>query len=292
MVYVKSGIKLFSLEANMGMRKVNRIYDPMPTSDGAGVRLLRSIASPELDYYDPFLLFDEFRSDKADDYIAGFPSHPHRGFETVTYMLAGIMHHKDNTGESGDLTPGAVQWMTAGRGVIHSEMPRQKDGLLWGFQLWVNLPAKDKMCEARYQNIPPENVPTIKKDDGVIVKVIAGEVDGVIGAVKGVVTDPIYIDVTLPADGSYGLPVSDDHNTFAYVLEGEVGFGDSIVTKSKLATFDTGDEVVAATGDKGGRFLLIAGKPLNESIARHGPFVMNTKKEIRQAIEDYQTEKF
>jgi hypothetical protein len=276
----------------MVIRKVNRIYEPMQTSDGAGVKLLRSIGSPEINQYDPFLLFDEFRSDNADDYIAGFPSHPHRGFETVTYMIAGIMHHEDNTGKSGDLTPGSVQWMTAGRGVIHSEMPRQKDGLIWGFQLWVNLPAKEKMCEPHYQNIPPENVPMVKRDDGVVVKVIAGEVDGVKGAVSGIVTDPLYIDVTLPADGSFTLPVASDHNTFAYVLEGEAVFGDSVVTKSKLATFDPGDKVAATTGDKGGRFLLIAGKPLNESLSRHGPFVMNTKEEIRQAIEDYRSGKF
>ena len=276
----------------MKTRTVKKIYEPMPTSDGAGVKLLRAIASPELNHFDPFLLLDEFRSDNAGDYIAGFPSHPHRGFETVTYMLAGVMHHKDNTGESGDLGPGAVQWMTAGRGVVHSEMPRQKDGLIWGFQLWVNLPAKDKMCEPRYQNIPPENVPTVKRDDGVSIKVIAGVVDGVKGAVIGIATDPLYIDVTLPANSSFALPVANDHNAFTYVLEGEAVFGDSVVTKSKLVIFDDGDEVVVSVGEKGARFLLVAGRPLNESIVRHGPFVMNTKEEISQAIADYQSGNF
>lgn len=276
----------------MEQRKVLKVYEPMKTSDGAGVNLLRSIGSPELSHYDPFLLLDEFKSDDASDYIAGFPMHPHRGFETVTYMLEGLMHHEDSTGESGDLTPGAVQWMTAGRGIVHSEMPTQKEGLIWGFQLWVNLPAKEKMREPRYQNIAPEAVPIIEREDGTVIKVIAGEVDGVTGAVNGIFTDPLYIDVKLPPNGKFKQSVAAGHNAFAYVLEGKVRFGEEEVVPSRLVTFGDGTVVEAETGESGGRFLLLAGKPLNEEIARHGPFVMNTRDEIKQAVSDYQSGKF
>lgn len=276
----------------MDTRKVLKVYVPMKASDGAGVNLLRSIGSPELSHYDPFLLLDEFKSDDANDYIAGFPMHPHRGFETVTYMLEGLMHHEDSTGESGDLTPGAVQWMTAGRGIVHSEMPTQKEGLIWGFQLWVNLPAKEKMREPRYQNIAPEAVPIVEREDGTVIKVIAGEVDGVAGAVNGIQTDPLYIDVKLPPNGQFRQPVAAGHNAFAYVLEGKVRFGGEEVVPSRLVTFGDGTVVEAETGGDGGRFLLLAGKPLNEEIARHGPFVMNTRDEIKQAVSDYQSGKF
>lgn len=276
----------------MEQRKVLKVYVPMKTSDGAGVNLLRSIGSPELSHYDPFLLLDEFKSDDANDYIAGFPMHPHRGFETVTYMLEGLMHHEDSTGESGDLTPGGVQWMTAGRGIVHSEMPIQKEGLIWGFQLWVNLPAKEKMREPRYQNIAPEAVPTVERENGTVIKVIAGEVDGVTGAVNGIQTDPLYIDVKLPPGGQFTQPVAAGHNAFAYVLEGKVRFGEEEVVPSRLVTFGDGTVVEAGAGKDGGRFLLLAGKPLNEEIARHGPFVMNTRDEIKQAVSDYQSGKF
>lgn len=276
----------------MEKRKVLNVYLPIKASDGAGVNLLRSIGSPELSHFDPFLLLDEFKSDDANDYIAGFPMHPHRGFETVTYMLAGLMHHEDSTGKSGDLTPGGVQWMTAGRGIIHSEMPRQKEGLIWGFQLWVNLPAKEKMREPRYQNIEPEDVPTVEREDGTVIKVIAGEVDGVAGAVNGIYTNPLYIDVKLPANGQFTQSVAAGHNAFAYVLEGKVRFGEEEVAPSRLVTFGDGTVVAAEAGEAGGRFLLLAGKPLNEEIARHGPFVMNTRDEIKQAVSDYQSGKF
>lgn len=276
----------------MKLRKIDNVYDPLPASDGAGVKLLRAIGQPALGVFDPFLLLDEFGSDKADDYIGGFPSHPHRGFETVTYMLDGVMHHKDSTGAEGDLIPGAVQWMTAGRGVIHSEMPRQKEGRMWGFQLWVNLPAAKKMSAPRYQNIPPEDIPVVRRNDGTIVKVIAGEVDGSRGPVDGIAVEPTYIDVTLPPGAGFSFPVPEGHNVFVYILDGEVGFGDTKVGVSKLATFGAGDEIEGTGGADGGRFLLIAGRPLDEPIARGGPFVMNTKEEINQAISDYQNGKF
>lgn len=276
------------------VKEVKKVYAPQKASDGAGVQLLRSIGSRELNHLDPFLLFDEFKSDSPDDYIGGFPLHPHRGFETVTYMLAGVMRHEDSTGMSGDLTAGAVQWMTAGRGIVHSEMPRQKDGLLWGFQLWVNLPAKDKMCEPRYQNIPPETMAEVECNGGVKVNVIAGTVNGVTGAVSGIAASPLYIDVTIPPNGEYSQPITEGHNTFAYIIGGEVSFGGDgeTVSPSNLVTFGKGDGVYAHAGGTGGRFLLLSGQPLGEEIARHGPFVMNTDKEIEQAILDYRNGKF
>ncbi len=267
---------------------IDKIYMPVKTSDGAGVRLQRSIGSMELDNLDPFLLLDEFKSDNPDDYIAGFPSHPHRGFETVTYMLAGSMKHKDSTGAEGELEAGSVQWMTAGRGVIHSEIPIQKDGLIWGFQLWVNLPAKDKMTNPRYQNIEPDQVPEVKNDDGTVTRVIAGDYNGVKGAVCGITTDPLYLDVHLSAGGNFQEPIPDEHTVFAYVYDGSVRFGDSSepAKASSLVTFGAGESIRATSAD-GGRFLLIAGHPIKEPIARGGPFVMNTQEEIMQAFADY-----
>ena len=265
------------------------------TSDGAGVRLRRSIGSPQLEQLDPFLLLDEFRSDSADDYIAGFPDHPHRGFETVTYMLAGAMRHGDHLGNEGHLRAGSVQWMTAGRGIIHSEMPEQEEGLMWGFQLWVNLPAKDKMRPPRYQDIPPGDVPEVKTADGVAVRVVAGEHDGVRGPVEGIVTAPIFLDVALAAGARVELSVPTDHNAFAYVFAGEVAFGaegqaDALVgdpiARGHLVVFGRGDRVTARADASGGRFLLVAGQPIGEPIARYGPFVMNTREEIVQAIDD------
>src|SRR5499426_3703666 len=179
----------------MAERQVTKVITGQPTSDGAGVQLTRVLGTPQLDHPDPFLLLDEFKSDKPGDYLAGFPDHPHRGFETVTYMLAGAMTHRDHVGNEGELVPGSVQWMTAGRGIVHSEMPRQRDGLMWGFQLWVNLPARDKMIAPRYQDIPPAHVPEVKLADGVTARVLAGDAGGATGPVKGIVTDPVYLDV-------------------------------------------------------------------------------------------------
>lgn len=274
-------------------RSVDRIITGMPTNDGAGVKLTRIIGQPDLPELDPFLLLDEFRSVEASDYIGGFPEHPHRGFETVTYMLAGRMRHGDNQGNSGLLRPGSVQWMTAGRGILHSEMPEQEDGLMWGFQLWVNLPASDKMTAPKYQDIQPEAIGTVDRPDGVRIKVIAGEVDGVAGAVSAATTEPTYLDIALPVGIRFDHDLPSDHAAFVYVFEGTVdtGAGEAVrrVERGELAVLTAGSSLVALHNntDEPSRVLLVAGKPLNEPIARHGPFVMNSDGEIRQAIEDF-----
>jgi redox-sensitive bicupin YhaK (pirin superfamily) len=278
----------------MNNRSVVRILEGRPATDGAGVRMTRVIATPELDHFDPFLLLDEFRSDDPDDYIAGFPDHPHRGFETVTYMLAGSMQHGDNQGNTGLLGPGSVQWMTAGRGIVHSEMPRQEDGLMWGFQLWVNLPASDKMIEPRYQDIPAEEVPCFELKDGVTARLIAGEINGVRGPATGAPTDPLYVDLQIDGPGDAVIPVTAGHNAFAYVYDGDVSVGaerPQKVSRGQIALLDDGDQV-CLHADSSARLLLIAGRPLSEPIARQGPFVMNTQQEIRQAFFDYQSGRF
>jgi len=279
-------------EAAGTARGVERTYKAMPTSDGAGVKLNRVIGRPGLPDLDPFLLLDEFHTEDGNDYIAGFPDHPHRGFETVTYMLAGRMRHGDNKGNVGLLGPGSVQWMTAGRGIVHSEMPEQEDGLMQGFQLWVNLPAKDKMTAPRYQDIAPENIPVLDLAGGVKVKVIAGEVNGTKGAVDTGVTEPIYLDVVLPAGASFAHPVKLGHNAFVYVYDGGARIGDQALAKTELGVLTDGDRVEVVAGADGARLLIVAGKPLGEPVARHGPFVMNTMAEIRQAAEDYLAGKF
>jgi hypothetical protein len=270
-------------------RTILRKLRGMPTSDGAGVRLTRTIGSPQLDSLDPFLLLDEFKSDDANDYIAGFPDHPHRGFETVTYMIAGHMKHGDHAGHSGDLRPGSVQWMTAGRGIIHSEIPQQEDGLMWGFQLWVNLPAAKKMCEPRYQEIPPEDIPVVHLDDDVVIKVIAGELGDVRGAIHGIAVQPTYLDLGLPRQSRITLPVTLGHHAFVYCFDGEIEAAGEALPTGELAVLGDGAEVELGGGDRGGRALLVAGKPLNEPVARYGPFVMNTREEILQAVHDFQT---
>jgi redox-sensitive bicupin YhaK (pirin superfamily) len=270
----------------------------MNVSDGAGVKLKRVIGA-SVDYVDPFLLLDEFKSDSANDYIAGFPDHPHRGFETVTYMLAGSMEHRDHKGNHGTLTSGSIQWMTAGRGIIHSEMPKQDNGLMWGFQLWVNLPAKDKMCEPRYQDIPPSSVPVLTIGDATI-KVLAGTVGTVTGPVKGVVTNPTYIDVTIGVGGQYTHQLPFDHTAFAYVFDGgDASFGPADaptkVPLHHMAVFKSGDFIEARPVEgvtKPVRFILVAASPLKEPMARHGPFVMNTREEIMQAFMDFQQGRF
>jgi redox-sensitive bicupin YhaK (pirin superfamily) len=270
------------------------VLSGLPASDGAGVRMTRVIATELLDHFDPFLLLDEFRSDDPDDYIAGFPDHPHRGFETVTYMLAGSMKHGDNKGNTGLLGPGSVQWMTAGRGIVHSEMPQQEDGLMWGFQLWVNLPAADKMVEPRYQDIPASDVPETAVGENAVARIIAGELHGVRGPVTGVATEPFYFDVRCESGMLAEIPTPETHNVFAYVYEGalDIGTGQgSAVRRGEIALLSTGS-VVAFRSDESARFILVGGKPLNEPIARYGPFVMNTAEEIRQAIVDFQTGRF
>ena len=279
-------------------REVVRIFPATAASDGAGVRLKRSMGTRELDHLDPFLMLDQFDTEDAQDYIAGFPDHPHRGFETVTYMIAGLMRHQDNTGAGGVLRPGGVQWMTAGRGIVHSEMPEQEDGRMKGFQLWVNLPARDKMAPPRYRNIEPEDVPEIIRDDGVKVRVIAGNFDGVAGAVGDIAVDPVYLDVTVPAGVTVSIPVTAERAAFIYPFEGAVavvgdgGESAATVADSHLAAFGDGDEVTLRGGADGGRLILVAGRPLGEPVARYGPFVMNTREEIIQAVEDFQSGKF
>ncbi|WNL46284.1 pirin family protein [Dyella sp. BiH032] len=277
----------------MSERSILRRIRGTDTSDGAGVRLKRIIGQPGLDMVDPFLLLDEFRSDAVDDYIAGFPEHPHRGFETVTYMLAGHMRHGDNHGNQGDLGPGSVQWMTAGRGILHSEMPQQENGLMWGFQLWVNLPAKDKMTAPRYQDIGPERIPVARPQDGVEVKVIAGELFGVAGPVAGIATQPVYLDIAVQPGAQLDVPLPEGHSGFAYVFDGDdAQVAGDVLQRSELAVLSKGGSVRIGGREKPARVLVVAGKPLGESVARYGPFVMNTPEEIHQAIADFRAGKF
>jgi redox-sensitive bicupin YhaK (pirin superfamily) len=271
----------------MGLRKVVSVVTGRPASDGAGVKLTRVIGTPELDHADPFLLLDEFRSDDANDYLAGFPDHPHRGFETVTYMLAGSMEHRDHKGNRGLLGPGSVQWMTAGRGIVHSEMPRQEAGLMWGFQLWVNLPARLKMCEPRYQDIPADRVPTAQAAGGVQVKVVAGEAAGARGPVEDIVTQPLYLDVTLAPGAAFEQALPEDHTGLVYVFEGSVSVGERELRRGQLGVLGEGDTVRVSAGSQQGRFLLLAAQPLREPVARYGPFVMNTRAELQQAVDDF-----
>ena len=274
-------------------RPVTKVVRGQRSSDGAGVRLTRVIGGGALPDLDPFLLFDEFGSEEASDYIGGFPDHPHRGFETVTYMLAGRMRHGDNKGNTGLLGPGSVQWMTAGRGIVHSEMPEQEEGLMHGFQLWVNLPAKDKMTAPRYQDIPPGDIPEVDAGNGVRVRVIAGRFGDVQAPVSGVATDPLYLDVTVPAGASFEVPLPAEHNAFAYVFEGAAKIAGEKVARGELAVLGRGERfAVEADAADGARLVLIAGRPLNEPVAKYGPFVMNTADEIRQAVYDYQSGKF
>jgi redox-sensitive bicupin YhaK (pirin superfamily) len=278
------------------LRRVDRVLSGYPATDGAGVRMTRVIATPELDHFDPFLLLDEFRSDDPGDYIAGFPDHPHRGFETVTYMLAGSMEHRDNQGNAGILGPGSVQWMTAGRGIVHSEMPRQEDGLMWGFQLWVNLPADSKMTQPGYQEIPADGVPEVKVRDGVTARIIAGSVAGVSGPIEGVATNPLYLDIYMQAGTEARFDVPATHNAFIYAYGGELECGGKApvsIGSGQIALLEQGPgDAVAIAALEDSRLLLVAGRPLNEPIARHGPFVMNTVSELEQAFQDYRAGRF
>jgi len=273
-------------------RKVVQIIEPQTVMEGAGVRLKRSIATATLDHLDPFLLFDHFGTDNPDDYIKGFPIHPHRGIETVTYMISGHVNHKDSIGNSGSIGSGDIQWMTAGGGIMHEEMPQPAQGEMVGFQLWVNLPARLKMTKPRYQDILSNQIPEVTREDGVKIRVIAGEVDGVRGSISEIFADPAYLDVSIPAKGSFSHPVEKEHTAFAYVFEGRGFFGSdenaqqSSVSQPGLVVFGEGDYIQAGAANEPIRFLLISGKPLNEPIARYGPFVMNTQEEIQQALKD------
>ena len=274
------------------LRPISRRLRGEATSDGAGVRLTRVIGTRQIPELDPFLMLDEFGSDKPGDYIAGFPSHPHRGFETVTYMLDGRMRHKDNHGNEGLMTPGSVQWMTAGRGIVHSEMPEQEEGLMRGFQLWVNLPAKDKMGQPRYQEFSAEHIPEVAPSAGVVVKVIAGRVGDVAGPVQQPATDPLYLDIRLDAGANFEQALASGHNAFAYVYEGEVAVGAESAGKGELAVLGAGDGIAFTGKAARSRLILVAGKPIGEPVARYGPFVMNTQAEIMQAVQDYQAGRF
>lgn len=279
----------------MEHRHITQIIAGKATSDGAGVVLRRSIGRHQSMRLDPFLMLDAFSSDKAEDYIGGFPSHPHRGFETVTYMLDGHMLHEDHMGNRGHLKEGDVQWMTAGRGIIHSEMPQQEQGLLRGFQLWINLPSKEKMKAASYRDIPSDQIPVINYEDGIQIKIIAGSVPNqrgelMHGPIQGLSTEAIYLDIYLPAQRSLRYALPTEHQAFLYAYEGTLSAGDEASDTLKTheaGILSHGSFVQLNSGDNDTRFLLIAGKPIGEPIAQYGPFVMNTQEEIDQAIKDY-----
>ena len=278
-------------------RQLQRVIEAINTSDGAGVRLRRSLGQNPGARLDPFLMLDEFSSDNPGDYIAGFPAHPHRGFETVTYILDGHMLHEDHLGNRGDLKSGGVQWMTAGRGIVHSEMPQQEEGRMRGFQLWINLPANEKMKPAAYRDIQPPEIPVHRLADGGSVKVIAGafQADGetTSGPIRGLTTDATYLDVELPPGGKFAHAVNADYHAYVYPYEGSIVIDPGNTARAlKLhhgGVLSPGEQIEIAAGDMGARFLLLAGKPLREPIAQYGPFVMNTPDEIQQAIIDYQT---
>lgn len=279
----------------MTTRSLQTVIESVAASDGAGVKLRRSLGSRRDLRFDPFLMLDEFFSDNPDDYLAGFPSHPHRGFETVTYMLDGHMRHEDSFGNRGDLGPGDVQWMTAAHGIIHSEMPQQSEGRMRGFQLWINLPAKEKMKPAAYRDIPAEEIPTVILDDSAQVRVIAGELEiegkGVRGPIHGLSTEPVYLDIQLAAGARVNLPVPERLAAFVYVYEGAAGIGDeaALLPHRAAGLLTSGDRAVIQAADEGARMLLLAGRPIGEPVVQYGPFVMNTREEIEQAIADYQS---
>ncbi|WP_036552420.1 pirin family protein [Neptunomonas japonica] len=273
-------------------RTIARIIPAVDSQDGAGVKLKRSVGKNAASRIDPFLMLDAFSSANPDDYIAGFPPHPHRGFETVTYMLDGHMIHKDHMGNEGDLRTGGVQWMTAGRGVIHEERPQMTEGLMRGFQLWINLPASEKMKPAAYQNIEPQEVPVITLNNGSTLKVIAGEYQLedklATGPIAAGSTQVTYLDIHIPKGEHLSLPVSSSLSTFIYLFEGQAGINKQALSKNNAAILGSGNNVTIHAAEMGARMLLIAGKAIGEPIAQYGPFVMNTMKEVDQAIEDYQ----
>jgi quercetin 2,3-dioxygenase len=275
-------------------RELRQIINGDRVSDGAGVQLTRIIGSPHLNMLDPFLMFDAFGSDKPQDYIAGFPPHPHRGFETVTYMLEGRMRHEDSAGNAGVIETGGVQWMTAGKGIIHSEMPEQKEGRLAGFQLWVNLPAKEKMSEPKYQEFDAEQIPVAKLDNGTEIKVIAGQTDsGVAGVINNPFVNPLYLHVFLPGGVTFEQTVKETDNTFLYLMKGQLQIGDKQrpLNAGQLAVLETGSKV-RVNSERDTEFVLVSGQPLKEPVARGGPFVMNTREQIEQAFDDYRHGRF
>jgi len=275
------------------IRKIRNIRRSQPTIEGAGVHLNRVFGFDDVPLFDPFLLLDDFRSDYPDQYLKGFPWHPHRGIETITYLLTGDVEHGDSLGNQGTIGSGDVQWMTAGSGIIHQEMPQgDTAGRMHGFQLWANLPASDKMMTPRYRDLSSAQIPVVNLADGVVVKVISGEVDGVRGPVADIVIEPEYLDVTVPAGAVFRKATKLNHTVFAYIIDGQGVFGQGTdtaadVDNGTLVLFEDGEEMVAAAGDNGVRFLLVAGKPLGEPVAWRGPIVMNTQAELQVAFEEY-----
>jgi redox-sensitive bicupin YhaK (pirin superfamily) len=279
----------------MNTRTVQSIIPSVPASDGAGVKLRRSIGQRPGAWLDPFLMLDEFFSDNPNDYLAGFPPHPHRGFETVTYILDGHMLHEDHLGNRGDLVAGGVQWMTAGRGIVHSEMPQQKEGRMRGFQLWINLPAAEKMKPASYRDIAPQEIPKVALTDGGTAKLIAGTLmmNGatIAGPMQGLSTDPLYADIALQAGSLFSHAIAHDYTAFVYPYEGSLLIGEQRIAAANVGVFSAGERIEIAA-DEPVRFLLLAGKPLHEPIVQYGPFVMNTRQEIEQAVRDFQSGAF
>ena len=282
------------------MRKIRRVLKSQPTIEGAGVHLKRAFGYQQVPELDPFLLLDDFHSNRPDEYIKGFPWHPHRGIETITYVLYGKVEHGDSMGNEGIISSGDVQWMTAGSGIIHQEMPKgQEDGLMWGFQLWANLPASQKMMDPRYREVKQNQIPEIELDGGVKVKIICGDLDGVTGPVRDIVIDPEYLDISVPSKARFTHMTKRGHRAFAYVIEGEGHFGQGQDWKPQegigpetLIIFDDGDEVAISTEDRAVRVLFVAGKPIGEPVAWHGPIVMNSQEELRIAFEEYENGTF
>ncbi|UOD51071.1 pirin family protein [Orrella daihaiensis] len=276
----------------MQPRKVERLVQGVQTADGAGVKLTRVLTQDLQRRLDPFLMLDAFRNDNPDDYIGGFPDHPHRGFETVTYMIAGRMRHRDSAGNEGLLGPGGVQWMTAGSGLIHSELPEQEEGLMEGFQLWLNLPAERKMIKPSYRDISPDSIPEFTTDDGVLVRVIAGHSHGMPGAVTRPDTEPLFLDLHLPANTSFTQAIPKGHHAFVYTYRGNAQIAGTTVADRQMGILTDDGEALEVTANEPSRLLLIAGKPLNEPIAQYGPFVMNTTEQIHQTLQDYRAGQF
>ncbi len=281
-------------ETLQNSRTIESIIEGVATSDGAGVKLTRVLTGKLQRRLDPFLMLDAFGSDNPDDYIAGFPDHPHRGFETVTYMLSGLMRHRDSAGHEGLLGTGGVQWMTAGRGVIHSEIPEQKDGVMEGFQLWLNLPAQNKMAEPWYRDFSSEQIPEYVTKDNARVRVISGSSNGVTGAVTRQITEPIYLDVHVPDGVAFETAIPKSHNAFIYVYRGAVKVGDVQLESKRMGILSntTTADSLKITATKEARFILVAGKPLNEPIVQYGPFVMNTQEEIHRTLDDFRSGRF
>ncbi|HEX9756393.1 MAG TPA: pirin family protein [Nitrospiria bacterium] len=273
-------------------RKIKKTFKSKPTIEGAGVRLKRVFGNSEVPQFDPFLLMDDFHSRNPDDYIKGFPWHPHRGIETITYVLHGEVEHGDSMGNKGIIHSGDIQWMTAGSGIIHQEMPKvHGDGLMWGFQLWANLPSSQKMMAPRYREVRSHQIPEVKLENGGMVKVVCGKVEGVHGPVKDIVIDPDYLDVSLPSDSGFKHPVKEGYTVFAYLLQGKGCFdseGGALIEPETLVAFGDGDCLSILAGEGGMRFLLVSGKPIGEPVAWYGPIVMNTQEELKTAFEEYQ----